>query len=169
MICGADLSIAKTGLALADGTLLTIVPARGVKGYRRLRPMAQAVMERLHHATLVIIEGYDPHPLGALALIRAAELGGIVRAGLLELDIRWVDVPPSTLKKYATGKGNANKDAMLAAARAAGANPSTDDEADAYWLRCIGIELEASLLTKDLNPTLEKVAIDLAQPPPPRV
>ena len=170
-VAGADLSLAKTGLALGDGTLLTITPGR-LGGYRRLRPMAQAVLQRLHHHGLVILEGYDPHPRGYLALVRAAELGGIVRAGLLELDIRFLDCPPGTLKKFATGKGNASKDDVFKAANLAilGTTqpaPTNDDEADAYWLRRIGIELEAD----PANPveTLAKLAEDLASPLPPRV
>ncbi len=40
----------------------------------------------------------------------------------------------STVKKFATGKGNAKKYEMIAAAEEAGANPQNDDEADAYWI-----------------------------------
>jgi hypothetical protein len=40
-------------------------------------------------------------------------------------------VPVATIKRHATGKGNANKDAMMAAARARGFSPTDDNEADA--------------------------------------
>lgn len=40
-------------------------------------------------------------------------------------------VPVGTIKKHATTKGNASKDAMIAAARARGFNPVDDNEADA--------------------------------------
>ena len=47
-------------------------------------------------------------------------------------------VPVGTIKKFACGKGNANKEAMIAAARELGFNPADDNEADAlillkYW------------------------------------
>ena len=46
-------------------------------------------------------------------------------------------MPVGTIKKHATGRGNARKDAMLAAARARGHSPADDNEADAlallYW------------------------------------
>lgn len=41
------------------------------------------------------------------------------------------------VKKFATGKGNASKEHMIAAAQALGYSPSGDDEADAiHILRC---------------------------------
>lgn len=142
-VAGADLSITKSGVALADGRLLTIRSSQD--GYHRLRPMAAAVLRLLAPHDLVIIEGYDPHPRGYLALVRAAELGGMVRAGLVELNVPFLDVPPSTLKKFACGKGNAPKPDIIEAARAAGANPTSDDEADAFWLRQLGRTLTRSL------------------------
>lgn len=45
--------------------------------------------------------------------------------------IPYQGVPVSTIKKHATGKGNANKEQMLAAARAKGYAPADDNEADA--------------------------------------
>lgn len=44
------------------------------------------------------------------------------------------------IKKHATGKGNAGKEAMVAAALAAGFNPKTEDEADAIWITKCGME-----------------------------
>jgi hypothetical protein len=43
-------------------------------------------------------------------------------------------VPVGTIKRHATGKGNADKDAMIAAARARGFSPADDNEADAITL-----------------------------------
>ena len=40
-------------------------------------------------------------------------------------------VPVGTIKIHATGKGNAPKEAMTAAARARGFHPADDNEADA--------------------------------------
>lgn len=48
--------------------------------------------------------------------------------------IPYEGVPVGTIKKHATGKGNANKDAMMAAARARGFSPGDDNEADALAL-----------------------------------
>ncbi len=45
--------------------------------------------------------------------------------------IPYQGVPVGTIKKHATGKGNASKDEMLAAARLRGHVPADDNEADA--------------------------------------
>ena len=51
-----------------------------------------------------------------------------------EHEIPYEGVPVGTIKRHATGKGNANKDAMIAAARARGFDPADDNEADALAL-----------------------------------
>ena len=65
-----------------------------------------------------------------------------VYGGLLATLTSWAEtagvayqgVPVGTIKRHATGKGNANKDAMMAAARARGFSPADDNEADAIAL-----------------------------------
>ncbi|MFV1850143.1 MAG: crossover junction endodeoxyribonuclease RuvC [Thalassospira sp.] len=56
-----------------------------------------------------------------------------------ENKIAYEGVPVGTIKKHATGKGNAKKDAMIAAARKRGHSPKDDNEADAiallYWAK----------------------------------
>lgn len=48
--------------------------------------------------------------------------------------IPYMGVPVGTIKRHATGKGNADKHAMLLAARAKHSRVETDDEADAIAL-----------------------------------
>ncbi len=48
--------------------------------------------------------------------------------------IPYQGVPVGTIKKHATGKGNANKADMVAAMRARGFHPADDNEADALAL-----------------------------------
>lgn len=51
--------------------------------------------------------------------------------------IPYEGVPVATIKKHATGKGNASKDDMIAAMKDKGHNPKDDNESDAlaimYW------------------------------------
>jgi Holliday junction resolvasome RuvABC endonuclease subunit len=51
-------------------------------------------------------------------------------------DMKYKRVAASTLKKYATGNGRADKPAMYAAAKARGLdkNVASDDEVDALWV-----------------------------------
>lgn len=52
-----------------------------------------------------------------------------------ERSIPYRGVPVGTVKKHATGKGNANKDAMIAAAKEKlGYEGNDDNEADALWI-----------------------------------
>lgn len=46
-------------------------------------------------------------------------------------NIAYQGVPVGTIKKHATGKGNAGKEAVIAATRAWGFDPADDNEADA--------------------------------------
>jgi Holliday junction resolvasome RuvABC endonuclease subunit len=48
--------------------------------------------------------------------------------------IPYQGVPVGTIKKHATGKGNASKEDMIAAARRQGFDPADDNEADALAL-----------------------------------
>lgn len=52
-------------------------------------------------------------------------------------------VPVGTIKRFATGKGNAGKEAVIAAIRARGFNPADDNEADAIALLLWAIQHRA--------------------------
>lgn len=56
--------------------------------------------------------------------------------------IPYQGIPVGTIKKHATGKGNASKDEMLAAARNLGHSPADDNEADALALLAYARSLE---------------------------
>jgi len=71
---------------------------------------------------------------GLMATLTAwAELRGIPYQG----------VPVATIKKHATGKGNAPKEAMIAAMQAKGFYPKDDNQADALALLQYAIEGDA--------------------------
>lgn len=77
------------------------------------------------------------HVFGGLmaSLTSWAELRGIPYQG----------VPVGTIKKHATGKGNATKLAMIDAARARGFSPADDNEADAIAILLWAIETNGGL------------------------
>lgn len=65
-----------------------------------------------------------------------------VYGGLLAMLTAWCEdykvpyrgIPVGEIKKHATGKGNAGKDAMMAAATARGWTFADDNECDALWI-----------------------------------
>ena len=74
----------------------------------------------------------------------AAHVYGGLLAGLTawceQQAIAYQGVPVGTIKRFATGKGNADKAAMIAAIRARGFNPADDNEADALAILLWAIE-----------------------------
>ncbi|WP_035384384.1 phage related protein [Ferriphaselus sp. R-1] len=56
--------------------------------------------------------------------------------------IPYQGIPVGTIKKHATGKGNASKDEMIAAVRNLGHSPADDNEADALALLDYARKLE---------------------------
>jgi len=137
-IVGLDLSLTATGYASATRVATIKTATRGTHRLLELRAkILQLVIGDV--ADLVVIEDYAFHGQGAHSH-ELGELGGVIRLALFEAHIEFVTVIPSTLKKFATGKGNASKEEMLVAAVRAGAPVSTNNEADAWWLRAAGCQ-----------------------------
>ena len=59
--------------------------------------------------------------------------------------IAYQGVPVGTIKRFATGKGNADKQAMIAAMRERGFEPADDNEADAIAILLWAIETRGGL------------------------
>lgn len=115
----------------------------------RYQKLAQWSIDRLIWYTgrvdRVVIEDYAYAATGRVFNI--AENGAILKYYLTENKIKYVTVPPTTIKKFATGKGNASKDMMYESWRLAGGtefdkpnkNPYSDI-VDSYFLCKYGIE-----------------------------
>jgi Holliday junction resolvasome RuvABC endonuclease subunit len=108
--------------------------------------------------TVVIIEGYAFGGQGN-NVICGAEIGGIVRMDLFTRDVPFVEVPPSTLKKFVSGKGNIKKNLMLKEVyRVWNMNLDSDNLADAFGLMKIGqVLLKRETATKAQRESLKKV------------
>lgn len=91
--------------------------------------------------TAVYIEGYSMGSTGKITSI--CEYGGILREHLLRFTDRIYEVAPSTLKKFAIGKGTGSKD-MVAAhlTKRYGVLLNSNDEYDAYGLYRLGLVAE---------------------------
>lgn len=144
-VVGLDLSLTATGVAYSDGSAATF--RTQARGCARLAWVREEVTSAVgcdvvgchDHPALVVMEGYSY--ASANQAHQVGELGGVIRLALHEAGVPFVVVAPAALKKYATGKGNANKAAMLQAAwQRLGYEGTDDNEADALWLRAMGLD-----------------------------
>lgn len=146
-VTGLDLSLTGSGVCFADGsTALLRPPKTAAVGMARLAWIVETIWEdaiglpgSMSEVDLVVIEGYAMGSARQSMSYAIGELGGVVRFHLWERSVPYVDIPPAALKKFATNKGNAGKDEVLSAAVRAGFEGSTNDEADAFWLRQMGL------------------------------
>jgi Holliday junction resolvasome RuvABC endonuclease subunit len=137
-IMGLDLSITCTGVSLPGGGILTVKPKR--KGDARLKEIANSLEDLAGscQAELVVIEGLGGRYLGEASRV-IPMLHGAVRLTLMEVKVPYMLLSPSSLKKFATGNGSADKTGMaLAALKRLGREYVTSDECDAEWLRIAG-------------------------------
>ena len=98
----------------------------------------------------VFIEGYAFATSGKSYVRSVAENSGLLKHKMYKAKQAFTSIPPSVIKKYATGKGNANKDLMYDAFSEESNTPSdlqktlrpksnkltnpTTDIVDSYWI-----------------------------------
>lgn len=151
---GIDPSLSGTGLALIDGRTATIKTKTSDGDGERLLIMYRALTRLfimgmlrvdatrspLRRPQFAVIEDLPTHAMSAGLTGRAQ---GIIRMTLAQFEIPYTAIPPATLKKFATGKGNADKAAMRAAWLSfSGEDIADDNQVDAAWLRQIGLYLK---------------------------
>jgi len=132
-IMGLDLSITATGVCLPDASTYTITGKAAAKD-TRLTVIRDRISQDIagHGVDAVVIEDLPTHAHGAGI---TGMVHGTVRTLLMDMGIPYVVITPATLKKFATGKGNANKAAMiLAAYKRGGIEFADDNRCDAWWL-----------------------------------
>jgi crossover junction endodeoxyribonuclease RuvC len=148
---GLDLSLTSTGVAIIHNGTATVrrVKSKGVarattadqaERLARLVTDIAAAFPATDH-TKIAVEGPSYGSTGSAAHI----LGGLwwlVRDYLRGMNV--AVVPPGTVKKYATGRGNAGKDEVLATVvrRYADVAVTGNDEADALVLAAIAARLD---------------------------
>jgi crossover junction endodeoxyribonuclease RuvC len=161
-LLGLDLSLTSTGYSLRGET--GIISTKK-KGPERLSVINKMVIEVCLDKKIdcVIVEGYSfgsrnsqAHSIG--------ELGGCVRMTLWERGIPYVEVPPTSRAKFATGKGNAGKTEVISAISSRTgkvfSGGGADDECDAWVLEQMGLtklSLSQFQWTKEQLSALDKV------------
>lgn len=146
-VVGLDLSLTSTGVALIkDGGFavvdrITSKPKGSdlIARWERLYFLRQAIFQEVHGADLVVVEGLAYGSVSPHATERAGLWWFAVDYPLRHDQLVAV-VPPACRAKYATGKGNAGKDAVLAAVvrRYPDVAVEGNDEADALVLAAMG-------------------------------
>lgn len=133
-IVALDLSLTATGISTPDQT--TVLKTDQLRGMTRLAHIRNHILQ--HKADLYVLEHYSyaspnqAHQLG--------ELGGVIRLALHDNGHPYVDIAPTTLKKVATGRGNATKSDMRAELiKRAGIDLRDDNRVDAWWLRHLAL------------------------------
>jgi Holliday junction resolvasome RuvABC endonuclease subunit len=148
-VAGIDLSLTSTGLCVVEDRAVTThrITSKGSKAdsvaarAARLVDLTNAIMRHIPvDVDLIMIEGPS--------LGQARQAGEFLRAGLwwgLVTPLSFngnpiAEVPPSVLKKYAVGRGNAAKDDVLASAirRYPHVDITSNDIADATVLAAMG-------------------------------
>jgi hypothetical protein len=139
LVVGLDLSLTATGIAYGDGHgTTTTIGGPATHGDRRLLGIAAHVRKLALGAHLAVIEDLPTH---AQAAGITGMVHGAVRLILIQLGVRYALVPPATLKRYATGRGNAGKPEMAVASfKRAGLEFTDDNQCDAWWLRAAGLD-----------------------------
>jgi len=145
-LAGCAYALAMPGAAPVLERVKT-APAPSVRGrLGRYEQITTPIVElaRQHEPALCLIEGYS---FGSPRAPQKghhdrAELGGVLRWRLRNCVGEFLEVAPTTLKKWVCGKGNAPKaEVVSTASRRWDRSFRTDDEADAYALMMLGLAL----------------------------
>jgi Holliday junction resolvasome RuvABC endonuclease subunit len=153
VVIGLDLSWSATGVALDDGSTAAIKcrpspdfprkkghPLAGELDIARLHAIRLEVQQILiaTKADLVCVEGPSYGSAQNASMLGA--LRGVIMSSLFQSEFKVIEVSPNSIKKLATGKGNAKKvDMVIAARERLDFNGTDDNEADAMWLRQLGL------------------------------
>jgi crossover junction endodeoxyribonuclease RuvC len=152
-VVGLDLSLTSSGVAsLWDGTLVAPYrvtriqskPGRGATTLEaraeRLQTIVAEVLVWAADADLVVIEGPSFGQARQGGQHDRAGLWWLMVGQLTKCQVPTVEVPPACRAKYATGVGNASKDAVLAATvrRYPAIDVTGNDIADAVVLAAMG-------------------------------
>ena len=109
-------------------------PNRGESEGMRVVRFKAKVRELIQLENIDLIAYERPAGMHKSSIMVASEMVGVLKDLCIELNIDSACYSASEIKKFATGKGNANKEAMIEAATKLGYNPQDDNEADAIHL-----------------------------------
>lgn len=150
---GLDLSLTGTGVVvLNDGKIVKqqlikskpIPDGKPIDEVKRLRNIVKAIESIIgaEIADIAVIEGLAFMVRNATALVQLSALNYMTREMLMDNNIPFIIVAPTSLKKFIASNGAAKKDAMLLETfKRYGVTILDDNECDAYGLAQIGLAL----------------------------
>ncbi|OPY03522.1 MAG: hypothetical protein A4E60_00187 [Syntrophorhabdus sp. PtaB.Bin047] len=128
-------ALVKTGKIIESGTM-DFSKRRGESNgamFLRFRRWLSVTLEQIPGVKLLVYE--RAHHRGGAATEIGVNMAGRVQEVGAEKGIEHVPVETKTLKKWATGRGNVDKEAMIeASVKYLGRQPEDDNEADAVLL-----------------------------------
>lgn len=134
-----DLSLTSTGWADEFG--IGRITPNGYTGMQRLDYILRKVTDMANRRELIVMEGLSMGSNFPGASERIG-LAYMFRHWLWFHGVPYVLVPPATLKKFATGKGNSEKDLVMKAVfQRWGHDCTISDEADACAAMHFGLQL----------------------------
>lgn len=159
-IIALDLSLTGTGVAYGGG-VCTI--SSKLKDEARLNAITYQIWnEYTQYADMVIIEGLA----FASQTGKVAERGALhymVRCKLFAEEIPFAIAPPTTVKKYLTGKGNAGKDEMMIAGARVFESVKNNNENDAMAMYAMACDYYGNPIID--VPKLNRTALDKVEWP----
>jgi crossover junction endodeoxyribonuclease RuvC len=167
VVIGLDLSLTATGYAGPDGT--KVIKSTGHKDDTlaqradRLAGLCEHIFGALDgwQADLVVIEAPSiGQARGSSGNVHdRSGLWWLIVGRLFETRTPVVEVPPGSLKKYVSGNGSLKKNAIsMHVLKRFGVEIEDDNEADAFVLRAIGLDLLGHALVQ--LPVVHRAALE---------
>jgi len=148
-VMGLDLSLCNTGVVILESEDWRILQAVTIKSKpqenetQRIVTLGGTILQGTQKFLpgLTVIEGPAFGMKNTNCIWQLGELAGVVKQYLYLYEFKFVIIPPTQLKKFITGKGNAKKDQMmLAVYKKYGVEFADDHQCDAYALARMGVE-----------------------------
>lgn len=144
-VLGVD-SSTKTGLVFLEtgkpprSAVLTVPNLKGMARLSEIAARFSDYLDTLPEVDAIAMEGYAY--ANAYTLTTLVEIGAVFRLELYRRKLPCYIVPPSVVKKFATGKGNSKKPEMASAVELRwGFTDPSDDVIDAYVLARIAEQM----------------------------
>lgn len=151
----------KCGLViLKDGEVHTAleIKTKVEKDPQRFMDLAVQIRKHILDTDIICIEGFSYGSKGR-GVSTQYGIGWLIRVELLKIGYSYNDVPPTSLKKFASGKGNTKKDELvLPIYKRWGFESNSDNIRDAYVLAQIAQSLHEDIeLTAFQKEALKKI------------